>query len=222
MVFRDRAEAGRALAAKLMGFAGRGDVIVLALPRGGVVVGYEVAQALAAPLDVFMVRKLGTPGQPELAMGAIASGGVVVLNQDVVHGMNIADEVIRGIAAREQQEIERREREYRGTHAAYPVRHHGVILVDDGLATGSTMRAAVIAVRDRDPASIVVAVPVAAASTCDQLRSESEVDHVVCLETPDRFQAVGEWYREFPQVSDEEVRDLLQRSQGEQRPLRTA
>lgn len=222
MVFRNRAEAGRALAAKLMGFAGRGDVIVLALPRGGVVVGYEVAQALAAPLDVFMVRKLGTPGQPELAMGAIASGGVVVLNQDVVHGMNIADEVIRGIAAREQQEIERREREYRGTHAAYPVRHHGVILVDDGLATGSTMRAAVIAVRDRDPASIVVAVPVAAASTCDQLRSESEVDHVVCLETPDRFQAVGEWYREFPQVSDEEVRDLLQRSQGEQRPLRTA
>lgn len=222
MIFRDRAEAGRALAGKLMGLAGRGDVIVLALPRGGVVVGYEVAQALAAPLDVFVVRKLGTPGQPELAMGAIASGGVVVLNQDVVHGMNIADEVIRGIAAREQQEIERREREYRGTHAAYPVRHHGVILVDDGLATGSTMRAAVIAVRDRDPASIVVAVPVAAASTCEQLRSESEVDHVVCLETPDRFQAVGEWYREFPQVSDEEVRDLLQRSQGEQRPLRTA
>ena len=222
MVFRDRAEAGRALAAKLMGFAGRGDVIVLALPRGGVVVGYEVAQVLAAPLDVFMVRKLGTPGQPELAMGAIASGGVVVLNQDVVHGMNIADEVIRGVAAREQQEIERQEREYRGKHGAYPVRHHGVILVDDGLATGSTMRAAVIAVRDRDPASIVVAVPVAAASTCEQLRSESEVDHVVCLETPDRFQAVGEWYREFPQVSDEEVRDLLQRSQGEQRPLRTA
>ncbi len=222
MVFRNRAEAGRALAAKLMGFAGRGDVTVLALPRGGVVVGYEVAQALAAPLDVFMVRKLGTPGQPELAMGAIASGGVVVLNQDVVHGMNIADEVIRGMAAREQQEIERQEREYRGKHAAYPVRHHGVILVDDGLATGSTMRAAVIAVRDRDPASIVVAVPVAAASTCEQLRSESEVDHVVCLETPDRFQAVGEWYREFPQVSDEEVRDLLQRSQGEQRPLRTA
>ncbi|HEU5335816.1 MAG TPA: phosphoribosyltransferase family protein [Terriglobales bacterium] len=222
MVFRDRAEAGRALAAKLMGFAGRGDVIVLSLPRGGVVIGYEVAQALAAPLDVFMVRKLGTPGQPELAMGAIASGGVIVLNQDVVHGLNIPDEVIRGVAAREQQEIERREREYRGNHGAYPLRHHAVILVDDGLATGSTMRAAVIAVRDCDPASIVVAVPVAAASTCDELRSESEVDHVVCLATPDHFQAVGQWYREFPQVSDQEVRDLLQRSQAEQRPLRTA
>ena len=222
MVFRNRAEAGRALAAKLMGFAGRGDVIVLALPRGGVVVGYEVAQALAAPLDVFVVRKLGTPGQPELAMGAIASGGVVVLNPDVVHGLNIPDEVIRAAAAREQQEIERREREYRGNHAAYPLRQHAVILVDDGLATGSTMRAAVAAVRDRDPASIVVAVPVAAASTCDELRNESEVDHVVCLATPKDFQAVGQWYREFPQISDQEVRDLLQRSQAEQRPLRTA
>lgn len=222
MIFRDRAEAGRALAGKLMGLAGRGDVIVLALPRGGVVVGYEVAQALAAPLDVFVVRKLGTPGQPELAMGAIASGGVVVLNPDVVHGLNIPDEVIRAAAAREQQEIERREREYRGNHAAYPLRQHAVILVDDGLATGSTMRAAVAAVRDRDPASIVVAVPVAAASTCDELRNESEVDHVVCLATPKDFQAVGQWYREFPQISDQEVRDLLQRSQAEQRPLRTA
>lgn len=222
MIFRDRAEAGRALAGKLMGLAGRGDVIVLALPRGGVVVGYEVAQALAAPLDVFVVRKLGTPGQPELAMGAIASGGVVVLNPDVVHGLNIPDEVIRAAAAREQQEIERREGEYRGNHAAYPLRQHAVILVDDGLATGSTMRAAVAAVRDRDPASIVVAVPVAAASTCDELRNESEVDHVVCLATPKDFQAVGQWYREFPQISDQEVRDLLQRSQAEQRPLRTA
>ena len=222
MVFRDRAEAGRALAAKLMGFAGRGDVVVLALPRGGVAVGYEVAQALAAPLDVFMVRKLGTPGQPELAMGAIASGGVIVLNPGVVHALNLPDEVIRDAAAREQQEIERREREYRGNRPAFPLRHHAAILVDDGLATGSTMRAAVAAVRGRDPASIVVAVPVAAASTCDELRNESEVDHVVCLETPEHFQAVGQWYREFPQVSDEEVRDLLQRSQGEQRPLRTA
>jgi putative phosphoribosyl transferase len=221
-VFRDRAEAGRALATRLMGFAGRGDVVVLALPRGGVVVGYEVAQALNAPLDVFMVRKLGTPGQPELAMGAIASGGVIVLNPDVVHGMNISDGVIRSVAAGEQQEIERREREYRGNRPPLPLRHHAVILVDDGLATGSTMRAAVTAVRDRDPASIVVAAPVAAAPTCEELRSEGAADHVICLVTPDRFQAVGQWYEQFPQVSNEEVSSLLERGAVEQRPLRTA
>jgi len=221
-VFQDRAEAGRALAARLMGFAGRGDAVVLGLPRGGAVVGYEVAQALNAPLDVFLVRKLGTPGQPELAMGAIASGGVLVLNPDIVHGLNISDETIRAVAAREQQEIERREREYRGNHPALPLRHQAVILVDDGLATGSTMRAAVTAVRNLDPSSIIVAVPVAAASTCDELRSETEVDHVICLATPEPFRAVGQWYREFPQVSDQEVRELLDRSAGEQRPLRTA
>jgi putative phosphoribosyl transferase len=221
-VFQDRAEAGRALAARLMGFAGRGDAVVLGLPRGGAVVGYEVAQALNAPLDVFLVRKLGTPGQPELAMGAIASGGVLVLNPDIVHGLNISDETIAAVAAREQQEIERREREYRGNHPALPLRHQAVILVDDGLATGSTMRAAVTAVRNLDPSSIIVAVPVAAASTCDELRSETEVDHVICLATPEPFRAVGQWYREFPQVSDQEVRELLDRSAGEQRPLRTA
>jgi putative phosphoribosyl transferase len=221
-VFRDRADAGRALATKLMGFAGRGDVVVLALPRGGAVVGYEVAQALNAPLDVFVVRKLGTPGQPELAMGAIASGGIIVLNPDVVHALNIPDEVIREVTAREQEEVERREREYRGKRGPLPLRRQAVILVDDGLATGSTMRAAVTAVRDRDPAAIVVAVPVAASSTCDELRSESEVDHVICLATPERFQAVGQWYEEFPQISDEQVRELLQRSAAEQRPLRTA
>lgn len=221
-MFQDRAEAGRALAARLMGFAGRGDAVVLGLPRGGAVVGYEVAQALNAPLDVFLVRKLGTPGQPELAMGAIASGGVLVLNPDIVHGLNISDETIRAVAAREQQEIERREREYRGNHPALPLRHQAVILVDDGLATGSTMRAAVTAVRNLDPSSIIVAVPVAAASTCDELRSETEVDHVICLATPEPFRAVGQWYREFPQVSDQEVRELLDRSAGEQRPLRTA
>ena len=221
-MFQDRAEAGRALAARLMGFAGRGDAVVLGLPRGGAVVGYEVAQTLNAPLDVFLVRKLGTPGQPELAMGAIASGGVLVLNPDIVHGLNISDETIRAVAAREQQEIERREREYRGNHPALPLRHQAVILVDDGLATGSTMRAAVTAVRNLDPSSIIVAVPVAAASTCDELRSETEVDHVICLATPEPFRAVGQWYREFPQVSDQEVRELLNRSAGEQRPLRTA
>jgi len=222
MVFQDRTEAGRALAARLMGFAGRGDVVVLALPRGGAVVGYEVAQALNAPLDVFVVRKLGTPGQPELAMGAIASGGIIVLNPDVVHGLNIPDELIRAVAMREQQEVERRERDYRGNRPPLALRHHAVMLVDDGLATGSSMRAAVNAVRNRDPASIVVAVPVAAASTCDELRGESEVDHVICLTTPEPFQAVGQWYREFPQVSEEEVRELLERSAAEQRPLRTA
>lgn len=221
-MFRNRAEAGQALAARLMGFAGQGDAVVLALPRGGVVVGYEVAQALAAPLDVFIVRKLGTPGQAELAMGAIASGGVIVLNPDVVHGLNIPDKIIRSVAAQEQEEMNRREHEYRGNRPPLPVRGHAVILVDDGLATGSSMRAAVTAVRDRDPGSIVVAVPVAAAATCDELRSESEVDHVVCLATPEPFQAVGQWYREFPQVSDEEVRELLQRAAAEQRPLRTA
>lgn len=221
-MFRDRAEAGRALAARLMGFAGRGDVVVLALPRGGVVVGYEIAQALNAPLDVFVVCKLGTPGQPELAMGAIASGGIIELNPDVVHGLNISDDVIRAVAAQEQQEVERREREYRGNRPPLPLRHYAVILVDDGLATGSTMRAAVTAVRDRGPASIVVAVPVAAAPTCEELRSESEVDHVICLLTPDHFQSVGQWYHEFPQVSDEEVRSLLERSAAEERPLRTA
>lgn len=221
-VFQDRAEAGRALAARLMGFSGRGDVVVLALPRGGVAVAYEVAEALNAPLDVFVVRKLGTPGQPELAMGAIASGGTIVLNPDVVHGLNLPDELIRTVARREQQEVERRERDYRGNRPPLPLRHHAVILVDDGLATGSSMRAAVTAVRDRDPASIVVAVPVAAAPTCNELRSESEVDHVICLATPEPFQAVGQWYREFPQVSDAEVRELLDRSAAEQRPLRTA
>lgn len=221
-MFQDRAEAGRALATRLMGFAGRGDVVVLALPRGGAVVGYEVAQALNAPFDVFLVRKLGTPGQPELAMGAIASGGVLVLNPDIVHALNISDETIRAVAARERQEIEHREREYRGNHPALPLRHHAVILVDDGLATGSTMRAAVTAVRDCDPSSIIVAAPVAAGSTCDELRSESAVDHVICLATPEPFQAVGQWYREFPQVSDQEVRELLERSAAQQRPLRTA
>lgn len=221
-MFQDRTEAGRVLATRLMGFAARGDVVVLALPRGGAVVAYEVAQALNAPLDVFVVRKLGTPGQPELAMGAIASGGVIVLNPDVVHGLNISEEVIRGVAAREEQEVERREREYRGNRPPLPLRRCAVILVDDGLATGSTMRAAVTAIRDRDPASIVVAVPVAAASTCEELRSKSEVDHVICLNTPESFQAVGQWYREFAQVSDQEVRELLARSAAEQRPLRTA
>src|SRR5579872_2260100 len=217
IVFQDRVDAGRALAVRLMGFAGRGDTIVLAIPRGGVVVASAVAEALNVPLDVFIVRKLGTPGQPELAMGAVASGGVIVLNPDVVHALNIPDEVIRSVSAREQQEIERRERAYRGARPPLAVRGHAVILVDDGLATGSTMRAAVTAIRNLDPASLLVAVPVAAASTCDELRSEQDVDHVICLSTPEPFQAVGQWYRNFPQVSDEEVRELLERSAVEQR-----
>ena len=206
-MFRDRAEAGRALATKLMGFAGRGDVVVLALPRGGAVVGYEVAQALNAPLDVFMVRKLGTPGQPELAMGAIASGGVIVLNPDVVHALNIRDGVIREVAAREEQEIERREREYRGDRLPLPLRRQTAILVDDGLATGATMRAAVAALRQQHPARIVVAVPTASPDTCEALKAEA--DDVICAMTPEPFFAVGYWYEDFTQTTADEVRDLL-------------
>src|ERR1044071_9288084 len=159
MVYQDRTEAGRALAARLMGFAGRGDVVGLALPRGGAVVGYEVAQALNAPLDVFVVRKLRTPGQPELAMGAIASGGIIVLNPGVVHGLNIPDELIRAVAKREQQEGERRERDYRGNRPALALPLQAAMLVDEGLATGSTVGAGVRPVGNRHPATIVVAVP---------------------------------------------------------------
>jgi predicted phosphoribosyltransferase len=196
----------------LLHFKGRGDVVVLALPRGGVPVGFEVARELGAPLDVFIVRKLGTPGQPELAMGAIASG-VLVLNEDVVAMLGIPKEVIESVAARERQEIERREREYRGERPAFEVENRTVILVDDGLATGSSMRAGARALREKHPAWLAVAVPVAARATCEDLKQE--VDEVVCAVTPESFAAVGQWYREFPQTTDEEVRELLQRA-GEQ------
>jgi predicted phosphoribosyltransferase len=183
---------------------------VLALPRGGVPVAFEVAEALHAPLDIFLVRKLGVPGHEELAMGAIATGGVRVLNEDVVGYLNINDEVIERVAAREQRELERRERVYRGGRAAPDVRGRTVILVDDGLATGSTMRAAAAALRLQRPARIIVAVPVAAPQTCDEFRTE--VDEIVCAATPEPFRGVGLWYEDFSQTTDEEVRELLARA----------
>jgi putative phosphoribosyl transferase len=205
--FQDRAEAGRELAERLRQYEHRGDVVVLALPRGGVPVGFEVARALDVPLDVFLVRKLGVPGQPELAMGALASGGTVVLNQPVIHTLGIPREAIERVAEEERRELSRREEAYRGHRPPAELEGRTVILVDDGLATGSSMRAAVEAVRRRGPARIVVAVPVAARETCDELRRE--VDDIVCLETPDPFYAVGFAYRNFDQTSDDEVRRLL-------------
>ena len=210
MLFRNRVEAGRQLAAKLMAYADRPDVLVLALPRGGVPVAYEVARALDAPLDVFLVRKLGLPGQEELAMGAIATGGVRVLNEDVVRALDLPDEVIDEVTAREQQELKRRERMYRGDRPPPDVRGRTVILVDDGLATGSTMRAAVAALRQMQPACIIVAVPVGAPETCAELQDEA--DEVVCARAPEPFYAVGVWYGDFSQTTDEEVRDLLERA----------
>jgi predicted phosphoribosyltransferase len=205
--FRDRREAGQALATELAAYAHRPDVLVLALPRGGVPVAYEVARALGVPLDVFLVRKLGVPGHEELAMGAVATGGVRVLNDDIVTGLRIPPHVIDAVAAGEQQELMRRQRLYRGDRPPPDVRGRTVILVDDGLATGATMQAAVQALRQQQPARIVVAVPIAAAETCDALREE--VDDVICAVTPEPFYAVGLWYGDFAQTTDEEVRDLL-------------
>jgi predicted phosphoribosyltransferase len=208
--FRDRIDAGQQLAAQLTAYANRPDVVVLALPRGGVPVAYQVAQALDAPLDVFLVRKLGLPGQEELAMGAIATGGVTVLNSEVVDTLRIPDRIIQQIAAKEQRELERRERLYRGDRPAPDVHGKTVILVDDGLATGATMHAAAAALREQAPDRIVVAVPTAAPETCDAFRDA--VDEIVCAITPDPFYAVGLWYEDFSQTSDDEVRDLLSRA----------
>jgi predicted phosphoribosyltransferase len=210
--FRDRREAGRLLATKLSAYANRPDVLVLALPRGGVPVAAEVARALGAPLDVFVVRKLGVPGHEEYALGAIATGGVRVLNEDVVRALRISDRVIDAVAAREQEELARRERVYRGDRPPLDARGRTVILVDDGLATGATMHAAIRALRQQQPARIVVAVPTAAPETCDELKRE--VDDVICASTPDPFYAVGLWYEDFSQTTDEEVRELLARSTG--------
>jgi putative phosphoribosyl transferase len=215
-VFRDRDEAGRLLAARLAGYADRPDVLVLALPRGGVPIGYEVARALHVPLDVFIVRKLGVPGHEEFAMGAVASGGVRVINDQVVKALRIPDYVIDAVAQWEQQEVERRERLYRGNRPPPDVHGKTVILVDDGLATGSTMLAAVEALRRLGPARIIVAVPVASPDTCELLKEK--VDEVVCAVTPEPFYAVGLWYEDFSQVSDEEVRELLQQSASEVAP----
>lgn len=209
MLFRDRGEAGKKLGAALGKFAGT-DAVVLALPRGGVPVGFEVAQALHVPLDVFVVRKLGVPGQEELAMGAIASGGVRVLNHTIIDGLAIPPEQIDAVAAREARELERRESAYRGARGPVDVKGRVAILVDDGVATGSSMRAAVTALRLKGPGEIVVAVPVASRYICDELQEES--DQTLCLYTPLDFFAVGQWYQEFSQTTDEEVRTLLERA----------
>ncbi|HEX6909931.1 MAG TPA: phosphoribosyltransferase [Longimicrobium sp.] len=208
--FSDRADAGRRLAATLSAYAGRDDVVVLALPRGGVPVGYEVARALGAPLDVLVVRKLGVPGHTELAMGAVAGGGIRVLDAGVIRQLRIPPQAIERVAGEERAEVERRERAYRGTRPAPDVRGKTVVLVDDGMATGSTCLAAVQALRRREPARIVVAVPVAPASTCRALRGVA--DDVVCVREPEELWSVGGWYRSFPQTSDHEVRTLLARS----------
>lgn len=207
MLFIDRREAGRILATLLMKYANRNDVLVLALPRGGVPVAFEVAQALKARLDVFIVRKLGVPGHDELAMGAIATGGVRVVNDDVVLSLGLEAKVIDAVTAREKKELERRERIYRGARPAPDVHGRTVIVVDDGLATGSSMRAAVAALRKQAPARIVVAVPVAAPETCEEFKTE--VDEVVCAATPRMFSGVGRWYEDFSQTTDEEVHELL-------------
>jgi predicted phosphoribosyltransferase len=211
VVFDDREHAGRVLAQRLRHYAGRDDVLVLALPRGGVPVAFEVARALRAPLDIFLVRKLGAPGHEELAMGAIASGGVRVINHEVVDALGVPNSAIEATAAREERELKRREEAYRGPRPAPQVERRTVILVDDGLATGSSMRAAVAALRQQKPARIVVAVPVAAPSTCEEFRTE--VDEIVCATTPEPFLAVGRWYHDFAQTSDEDVRALLERAQ---------
>jgi putative phosphoribosyl transferase len=207
MIYRDRHDAGRYLAAKLRKYADRLDVLVLALPRGGVPVAYEVARALHVPLDIFLVRKLGLPGHEELAMGALASGGVRVLNEHVVHGLNVSEDTIARVTIAEQEELTRRERLYRGDRPAPEVRDQTIILIDDGLATGSTMRAAVAALRRHEPARIVVAVPVGAVETCAEFQDEA--DETICARTPDPFYAVGAWYADFSQTTDEEVRLLL-------------
>lgn len=209
--FQDRYEAGRCLARELGDYAGRDDVLVIALPRGGVPVGYEVARALGAPLDVMQVRKLGVPGREELAMGAIASGGVRIVSETVVEALGIPERVIATVAAAEAQELERRERIYREGRLFPEVRGRTVILVDDGLATGSTMRAAAAALRSLGAARLVAAVPVAPREGCDAMWEV--VDDVVCARIPERFLAVGEWYEDFSQTSDEEVSELLRRAQ---------
>jgi predicted phosphoribosyltransferase len=215
--FSDRHEAGQLLARDLTLYKGREDVIVLALPRGGVPVGYEVARELHAPLDVFVVRKLGVPWQPELAMGAIAGDGVEVLNGDVVTAYNIPPHVIRTVAEREGAELKRRLLQYRGERPFPSLTGKSVILVDDGLATGSTMKAAVRAIRQEKPHMIVVAVPVAAIDTCREL--QREVDEIVCHYTPSNFSAVGLWYDDFSQTTDEEVRHLLGQPAVAQSPV---
>lgn len=217
MLFRDRRVGGEALSSLLKQYARRSDAIVLALPRGGVPVADELANRLGLPLDVFAVRKLGVPRQPELAFGAIATGGVRVLDPEIVQSLNISASTIETVTAREEQELERRERLYRGERSAPDLRNKIVILVDDGLATGSSMRSAIVAVRQLEPARILVAVPVAARQTCEGLREIA--DEVVCAATPVPFFAVGQWYEVFDQTTDEEVHQLLTRARARERSV---
>lgn len=205
--FCDRTHAGRELATRLQAYANRSDVLVLGLPRGGVPVAYEVANALNLPLDICLVRKLGVPGHKELAMGAIASGGVRVLNYDVISWLTISDQALEHVAARELRELQRRDRVYRGDRPQPDIRDHIILLIDDGLATGATMQAAVEVLKQQQPKEIVVAVPVAPLSRCQAL--EADVDRVVCLATPEPFYAIGLWYENFAQTTDEQVRSLL-------------
>ena len=216
MIFKDRHEAGKRLAERLLDYADRDDVLVLALPRGGVPVAYEVAERLNAPLDVFLVRKLGVPRQEELAMGAIASNGVRVLNQSVIRQLRIPNAVIDRVAENEQRELERREREYRDALPPPDVEGKIVIIIDDGLATGATMRAAALALKMQKPQKVVVAAPVAAPETCEEFARE--VSEIVCAATPEPFYGVGMWYEDFSQTTDEEVRQLLQASQQRTAP----
>jgi putative phosphoribosyl transferase len=206
--FKDRKEAGRKLAQKLSAYIGRPNRLILALPRGGVPVAYEVALALSVPLDIFMVRKLGLPGREELAIGAIASGGIRVLNSDIIRMLSVPEEVINFVVRRELQELQRREKLYRGDRPSPEVRDRTIILIDDGLAAGASMRAAVAGLRTQHPARIIVAVPVAAPETCDAV--QSEVDEIICAITPEPFYGVSRWYEDFSQVTDEEVRILLE------------
>ena len=210
MIFKNRKDAGRELAEKLIEYKKRDDVLVLALPRGGVPVAFEVARKLNAPLDIFLVRKLGVPGQEELAMGAIASGEMCVLNQKVINPLRIPKEIVEAVARKENRELERREKAYRDDLPAPDIAGKTVILIDDGLATGATMWAAVIALKQQNPAKIIVAVPVASPETCDEFRDE--VDKIICAVMPEPFHGVGLWYEDFSPTTDEEVRELLSKS----------
>jgi predicted phosphoribosyltransferase len=206
--FKDRREAGQKLAQKLSAYAGRPNMLILALPRGGVPVAHEVARALSIPLDIWIVRKLGLPGREELAIGAIASGGIQILNGDIIRTLSVPQEVIKFVLRRESQELQRREKLYRGNRPSPEIRERTVILIDDGLATGASMRAAVAGLRTQHPAGIVAAVPVAAREACDAI--QPEVDEMICAINPEPFYGVSRWYEDFSQVTDEEVRILLE------------
>lgn len=214
--FRDRRDAGRILVSELLHYANQSDVIILALPRGGVPVAYEVALALNVPMEIFIVRKLGLPGHEELAIGAIASGGIRVVNEDIIRMLKISEEVIDRVAQRELQELRRREQLYRGDHPAPEIRDRIAILIDDGLATGASMRAAVAGLRAQSPKRIVVAVPTAAPETCADFKAE--VDEVVCAITPEPFLGVGKWYEDFSQTTDEGVGLFLEDSRRQLTP----